>query len=367
MAHYFVSTEKDAMISRGQNLTGTGSLKNHGADEIIEIGKSFQKASTKFAFISRGLIKFDITQVSKSVSSGDIKSNAKYYLVMYDAGAQELNRDNTLYAYAVSQSWDEGDGKKSDEPQTENGVSWKLRNSTTSSLWHTADGNWGATYYSASGYAASQSFNKDQAVDMRMDVTGIVNNWLTSAVPNEGFVIKRDSAEETSTSASGMFKFFSSDTHTIYPPKLEVVWDDSTWVTGSLSALTSDNLDKLHLYTEGLNIEYKKGALPRIRVKGREKYPAQTFSTTSSYLDVKYLPSGSSMFSIVDATTDTTIIPFGSGSKISCDANGNFFRLRTSGLEAERRYKIIYKIESGTGINKTINYYDPDHQFKVSL
>ena len=78
MAHYFVSTEKDAMISRGQNLTGTGSLKNHGADEIIEVGKSFQKASTKFAFIARGLIKFDITQVSKSVSSGDIKSNAKY-------------------------------------------------------------------------------------------------------------------------------------------------------------------------------------------------------------------------------------------------------------------------------------------------
>ena len=71
------------------------------------------------------------------------------------------------------------------------------------------------------------------------------------------------------------------------------------------------------------------------------------------------------MYSIVDTKTNTVMIPYGSGSKLSCDSTSNFFRLRTSGLEPERFYKIQYKIESGSGINKVINYYDPDHQFKV--
>ena len=365
MAHHFVYIEKDATIGRGAKVTGTGSLKNTVKDEILEIGKTIKKGTTSFGSINRALIKFDVTKVSQSVASGDI-TNAKYYLVMYDAGAVELDATAQLYSFAVSQSWEEGDGKKSDDPSTVNGVSWKLRNDHSSSLWGAnQDLDWGGTYYSGSGYAASQSFNRDSSIDMRMDVTSIVNNWINGSVPNEGFIVKRHNLEETSTSASGMFKFFSGDTHTVFQPRLEVEWDDSSWSTGSLSALTSDNLDKLHLYTEGMSVEYKIGALSRVRVKGREKYPAQTFSTTSAYLDVKYLPSGSSMYSIVDTKTETTIVPFGSGSKLSCDSSGNFFRLRTSGLEPERYYKIIYKIESGSGINKTVNFYDPDHTFKV--
>jgi len=366
MAHHIVYADKDTFISRGADVEGSGSRKNFGMDEIIEVGKTFQFDSTNVGTINRGLIRFDLSAVSKSVADGDINSSVKYYLKMYDAGAQELNTNNSLYAYAISQSWDEGDGYKTDSPQTENGVSWKLRTDHSSSLWAVSTSEWGATHFTGSGYAASQSFNKNQAVDMRMDITGVVNTWLASTIPNQGLVIKRDSLEETSISASGMFKFFSSKTHTIFSPYLEVVWDDSTWTTGSLTALTSDNLDKLNLYTENLKIDYKRGSLSKVRVKGREKYPTQTYATTSAYLDVKYLPSGSSMYSVIDTKTNTTIIPFGTGSKLSCDSTSNFFKLRTSGLEPERFYKILYMIESGSGVNKVVNYYDPDHQFKVS-
>ena len=37
----------------------------------------------------------------------------------------------------------------------------------------------------------------------------------------------------------GNLKYFGRETHTIYPPKLEVVWDDSSWSTGSLSPLVT--------------------------------------------------------------------------------------------------------------------------------
>lgn len=366
MAHYFVFGEKDASIERGFVANSTASLKNSGLDEILEVGKEFQVDSTNFSRILRSLIYFPITAISESVASGEISLNAKYYLNLYEAASVGLDRDITLYANAVSQSWDEGDGKFTDDPQTETGVRWRYRTSGTGSEWSSNQENWGGTYFTGSNYVASQSFNKNLAVDMRMDVTPIVRSWMSGSIANEGFIIRRKAVEETSTSASGIFKFFSSDTHTVFQPKLEVEWDDSTWQTGSLSPLTSDNLNQLKMYVENMNNDYKKGSIAKIIVKGREKYPAKTFSTTSSYLDVKYLPSGSSFYSVVDTKTDTVIIPFGSGSKLSCDSSGNFFKLRTGELEAERYYKLKFKIVSGSGISAYTNFYDEDLIFKVS-
>ncbi len=364
MAHYFVYADKDATLIRGAREVATGSSKNTGMDEILEVGKKFESGTTSFNEVNRALVQFDVSTISASVADGTMIPGTKFYLNMYDAGATELNRDNTLYAYTVSQSWDEGDGKHTDTPQTENGVSWRYRTADTGSEWgHSDSGSWGGTYYSSSAYTSSQTFNKNESVDMRMDVTDIVNHWISGSVPNEGFLIRRALNEETSSTHSGNFKFFSSDTHTIFQPRLEAVWNDSVWSTGSLGPLTSTQIERLTLSLENFKPRYKKGSLSTIRVKGREKYPARTHSVTSSYMDVNYLPSGSSFYSITDSRTQTTVIPFGTGSAISCDSNGNYFNLRTEGLEVERVYEVQFKVESGSGINKTVQYFDNNDQF----
>lgn len=367
MAHHFTFAEKDTTVSRGTVADSTGSMRNKGADEILEVGKEFQTNSNTVKNIHRSLIKFDITKVSQSIVAGDIPASAKYYLVMYDAGSQELQENQTLYAYAVSQSWQEGSGFKSDSPQTEDGASWKFRDSG-SVQWHITSSYWGGTYYSSSACTSTQSFNKDEPVDMRMDVTSIINKWLVSGsgdLPNEGFIIKRTNDDEQSTTRFGISKFFSADTHTVFAPKLEVVWDSSVWSTGSLSALNSSDLEKLNVSVENLKARYKVGSVSNIRVCGRERYPAKTFSTSSEYITKKYLPSGSSFYSIVDAKTNHVIVPFGDGSKLSCDSSGNYFDLRTQGLYPERFYKINFKIVSGSGINRNIEFIDDDRTFKV--
>ena len=365
MAHHFIFAEKDTTLIRGNDIAGTGSAKNLGKDEILEVGKNFQENSTAFNSIARSLVYFDISELSSSVVDGSIGTDAKFYLNLYDAGAVELDDDIVMEAYAVSQSWTEGTGKFTDFPQSTNGASWKYRNASTASTWASANSSLGGTYYEAS--SSSYTFNKNTKIDPRFDVTEIVNGWISGSFDkeNSGFLLKRSDGEEVSTSGSGMFKFFSSDTHTVFPPKLEVVWDDATWVTGSLNGLTGTQLDNLKITVKNLKHEYKRGALEKVRVCGRELYPAKTFSTTSSYLDVAYMPSASSYFSIVDDKTADVIIPFGTGSKLSCDAEGNFFKLRTSSLQPERFYKIQFMIESGSGINKTTQYIDDDHQFKV--
>ena len=191
---------------------------------------------------------------------------------------------------------------------------------------------------------------------MRMDVTNIVNKWLDGTIPNYGFMVKRSGSvgnddvdvDEGSTDRLGTFKFFSRDTHTIYSPRLEAVWDSSTWNTGSLSALNAREIEDLQIYSSNLKSKYTTQFDGKLRIVGRPTFPVLTNSpTASAYNIVKYLPEDS-LFSIEDNYTEDTIVPFGSGSKISCDSRGNYIDLNTIGLQSQREYKLKIKVVSGS-------------------
>ena len=372
--HYFEFAQKDATLYEG---TVTQS-QNTGLDEIIEVSKHMNDTAT-VVNVSRILIKFDLTTISESIQSGVIPANntgvnkTKYYLNLYDANPSELTTDDLLYAYPVSQSWTMGEGKFYDSPKTTEGVSWRYRTGETEGdQWISGSNNTGGTWFSGSGFEASQSYDHE-TTDMRMEVTDIVNHWIksSSAYPNEGFIVKRSgsignlnaSASEGNSTRLGHFKFFSRDTHTIYPPKLEVMWDDSKWVTGSLTAsLSTTNLEDMVLYMKGLRPEYKENSKVRFRLVGRERYPEKTFSTTSDNLVVKALPSASSFYSVRDALTEDEIVPFGSGSRLSCDSSGNYFNFWMNGLQSERFYRIEYKVISGSGTtDETVQYLSLIH------
>ena len=368
--HYFEFIEEDATLYEG---TVTQS-QNTGLDEILEVRKDMNYDGS-VVNVSRALLKFDLTEISSSVVSGIIPGNAEYYLNLYDAGSVGLTTSQTLYAYAVSQSWTVGEGQFFDNPITEEGVSWRYRDgSTAATQWISGSNNTGGTWYSGSGYEASQSFSQD-TTDLRMEITDIMKTWLSGSITNNGLLLKRSGSvgntnaneDEGNTVHLGHFKFFSRETHTIYPPKVEVVWDDSTWTTGSLSPLTGSALEEdLLLYMKGLKDEYRENSKAKFRIVGRERYPSKTYATTPSALTVKHLPSGSSYYSIKDAYTEDTIVPFGSGSVLSCDSTGNFFRVWLNGLQPERYYRFSYKIVSGSGTAEESSLiFDDEWNFKV--
>ena len=60
--------------------------------------------------VSRILIKFDISEISSSIVNGTISTDRKFYLNMYDAGSENLDVSQSLWAYPISQSWVEGQG-----------------------------------------------------------------------------------------------------------------------------------------------------------------------------------------------------------------------------------------------------------------
>ena len=138
------------------------------------------------------------------------------------------------------------------------------------------------------------------------------------------------------------------------------------WNTGSLNPLTGSDLHSLEVYMKELRPEYQEDSKVRFRVVGRERFPAKTWSTTTTnQVTPKYLPSGSSYFEIKDAYTEDVIIPFGSGSIIGCDSTGNFFDVWLQGFQPERNYRINYKIVSGSGIGEVVQILDNDFEFRV--
>jgi hypothetical protein len=363
--HYFTFAEKDSTLYQAS------SSLNAGLDEVLEVRKDVSDTGDSVN-VSRILVKFDINSISSSINDGTV-TNPRFFLNLYDANSNNLATSQSLYAYPTSGSWVMGDGHSYDNPVTTEGCSWYYKDGGTDrTQWEPAVSASGGTWYSGSGFEASHSISH-KTIDIRMDVTDIVDKWLTQTVPNEGFMIKRDghvgnlnsSKDEGSTARFGNLLFFSSDTHTKYPPTLETVWDDSQWSTGSLSPLTKTNIEDMVIYMKGLQPEYKEKSKAKFRLVGKERFPEPTYSTTPSNLTVKYLPSGSSFYSILDAETDDVVVPYGSGSKISCDSTGNYFMLDLQGYQPERYYKLEFRVQSGSGADSTDQYYDEGFTFKV--
>jgi hypothetical protein len=348
--------------------------RNTGVDQILELTKVAINSKDAMGVIwentfnSRVLIKFDLSEISSSIVSGDIPSNASYYLKLWATEASDLPIDYTIHAYPVSQSWTNGNGNYNDHPQITNGVSWRYRNGLGSeTTWgsgsnvdrsyqtYSGGGNW----YTGSGYESSQSFNY-QDPDIRMNVTEMVNKWLSDDITNNGIILKRSNTDESGSSVFGSLKFFSKDTHTIYLPKLEITWDDSNLSgTGSIAEVGDDYT----IFIPNIKSAYQESSKAKIRVKPRDKYPTITYSTSSNYVQLKRLPT-SSYYSISDYETGETIIPFDSAStRLSCDTNGNYFYFRMNSLLPERYYELKLKVEREGG--NIVDIIDDSFMFKV--
>jgi hypothetical protein len=191
-------------------------------------------------------------------------------------------------------------------------------------------------------------------------VTDYINDFLQGHRDNYGFIVLKSKEDESSTRKFGTAKFFSSDTHTIYVPTLEVRWNNTTFTTGSLSPQTNSDLI---VYVKDFQSEYKENSKSKIRVYGRERFPARTFANASPIKSVKYLPT-TAYYSVVDAETNKTFIPFDDTyTKLSCDSTSNYFNFWFNGLQPERYYKFVFKVVDST--NGTTKFYDDNFFFKV--
>ena len=327
--------------------------QNAGRDGILEIGKLYYGSSKD---ITRTLIKFDTGSIKSEITSIGTGS-WQAFLVLRSANSEEIPLEYSIYANAVSQSWTMGTGTKFDNI-TSDGISWKYRdgintwqdNVTAGTAVFTAGTTGSANAEGGTWFitgSATQSFSNEPD-DIRMNVTNIMHQWISGSLKNNGFIVRHSIDVENNTLDYGLLKFFSKETNTIYEPKLELVWDDSLFTTGSLTPVTGSAEEGYKVVLINLKKEYPANSKIKIRVKGRDAYPLKSFGTTFEYDQSKYLPSGSTYYQIEDYITNEIIVPFGDYSKLSCDSTSNYFNLDTSTYPTNRTYKLKIKIiESG--------------------
>ena len=260
MAYYFIFPEKDATIYSHPDRTQL----NTGHDEILEIVKEKGSSDPRY-YPSRVLIKFkneDIKDViANKIGSTTFNSGiSQVTLQLLSTEHKNLSSTLNLEVFAVSQSWDEGTGRFSNLPTSSNGCSWIFRdNDITGTKWTTssfgipttgsleASGitRGGGVWYTGSLFQGSQQFLQGSNLDTDIDVTTIVqkhsaslftNSAYPTGIDNHGFLIKQpDSIESDTSSSFGEMKYFSVDTHTIFPPRLVFKWDDSSHSKQSLA------------------------------------------------------------------------------------------------------------------------------------
>ncbi len=389
---YSIFANRDTTIYERQYTMNTG------IDPLLELSHETPGSGSSI-YNSRILLKFDVSDVENKVNTGKISQNAKYYLSLVTADIREIPQEYVVYAYPLSSSWVNGTGRFTNLPYTTDGASWRYRTSkktgtewdippgTSSFEWDNISQTWvdsnvlfgtnylaatvtssyfthegGGTWWNYDNLQCTQSFSF-QSTDIYMNVTNIVKKWITGSgrFDNDGMLLKFSNEIESSPdNLINSLKFFGTDSNTIYVPRLNIVWDDSQFITGSLSIVSEDNLN--------INVKLKKfyaeKEKAKIRIYANSRYPQKNYTTTAYQTVNHYLPS-SSYYEIRDAHSDEIILPFDyTGSKISCDGTSSYFNLWMDSFQPERFYRVVIKVEKDSGNN--VQIFDNNHYFKVT-
>tara|TARA_A100001201_G_scaffold141034_2_gene135481 strand:- start:779 stop:1948 length:1170 start_codon:yes stop_codon:yes gene_type:complete len=387
MAYYFIFPDKDSTIYSHPDRINM----NSGGDEILELVKERGTSDTNF-YPSRILISFseaDLKEALELINSPGINtdfSSAKTSLQLTSIQGKNLTSTQLLEVFAVSQSWNEGTNKYLNLPSASNGVSWVNRdNSIEATKWATSSFSpattgsiksgsiiteGGGVWYTGSGYQTSQQFLNGNSLDTDFDVTDIVTKFSQSLVDsatginNNGFLIKQiDSVESNVSTSFGELQYFSSDTHTIYPPSLVFKFNDAVNQTQQYDTGSIAKSGSIHVSMYNNKPEYNQNEIGRFRFQVRNKYPVRTFATSSNFItNLRFKGGENTLYSIRDANTEREIIPFDKEyTQLSHDKESSYLDIYMNGLQPERYYRILVKHTNSDGTT----VYDNDYTFKV--
>jgi len=333
-----------------------------------------------------------ITLSSPAVSASNW-SNREFGVDLRNSAAvvNGLNLDQELKIYPISGSWGMGSGKFANNPSSTDGASWEFMtysgSDAGSEKWQIVDPynayatasfilneEGGGTWYTGSNLGLpviqSQSFSYGMGVDLSVDVTNTIKTWFTNSLVdntkgfiNDGFLVKQSSSREfiDSQATTATFRYFSIDTNTIYPPLLDLKWNDQYYDTGSSKNTTIGTPEAFMSIYNNVGTYYSQ-SVERFRIAAIPKYPDVVFQTSSLYTTNFYLPKGVSTYAIKDTDTNEFVIPFDEVyTQISSDTTSSYFDVYMNGLEPERYYTILIK----TVLDGTTQVFDEDIMFKV--
>lgn len=380
-------------VSAKNSQDGVRFLYRNGITEnpyyTYDLAANSNYSTTEFYFpisdIRRSILQFSNADLLKlkAFASQSISGSYQANLIMNLATAQNLNTTYSLEIYPVSQAWSMGTGMYAQVPQSVNGVSWDYTGPSASSAlwiddayywnqyntlpWESASMLWnstpgGGTWYSSS--YATQSFDYMSNKDINANITDIITEWFTGSIPNNGLIVKHPQYIEDNPNSFVDLKFFSVDTHTIYPPTIQFKWDDAYYYPQGTNYVLTDQITIVLANNPG---QFTQREVYKMRLATRYTYPPRQFTTSSVYL-TNLILSEQTYWSLQDIKTGETVVDFDENyTKVSADSVGNYFNLYTSGLQINRYYRILIKTKIFSTTYGPLSVYDNEQSLYNAL
>lgn len=248
---------------------------NSGQNAVTDLwygGGGTDTAPERRNSISRFVVKFDLDELSEKFALKDINQNvvASYRLKMtnaipsdrilepeyeFDVLDKRISASYDLIVFPVNKDWDEGRGydlfkenylvRQRGNPLLSGYSNWN--SATLASNWDEPGIFTNPTASTAVTQYSTQHFDLGNE-NIDVDITGIVNDWLSGGSQNNGLGIAyRRDYELLSTDTRYVASFFTEKTNTAFKPYIEVTYNQS--FQDDRLQVTNNRTSRLFLYT----------------------------------------------------------------------------------------------------------------------
>jgi hypothetical protein len=242
---------KDTTITNAfmANLKTRAVKSNMGESDILEVFSLYGQVQPTSSENSRILLDFPVSDIAEDRSNLALPKSGSVQFILKMSNAEHGSttpRKFNLNIYPLSSSWEEGFGLDMESYSDFDTANW-LSSSITSS-WS----NEGADFINSN--ESIQYFERGNE-DLEVDITSVVEQWLTGALPTNGLMIKLPDTLETEQRSYYTKKFFARGSQFFYKkPWIEARFDESIrddrnyFFKSSSLAPPADNINRLYMY-----------------------------------------------------------------------------------------------------------------------
>lgn len=298
---------KDTTITNAykQNLTTRATDANMGESDVLEVFSIYAQATTSSLEASRILLEFPIDKIQADRTAELIPASGNVSFVLKLSNCPHsftLPKKYSISVNPLSRSWDEGYGLDMETYKDTGPVNWLSASSTEA--WATEGGDY------LTGSEVSK-YLETGVEDLEVDITNIVEHWLSGDVENNGIIVRLSGSLESDSRSYYTKKFFARGSEYFFK---------RPWIEARYDATIKDDRGKFFLYNPFVPVEANYNHLYIYnRFKGIP-YDLPTIGTGSIYLRLYPsldLPLGTPLTLITGSGNVTSSVTVVTGSWVS--------------------------------------------------
>ena len=332
------------------NLSQRGTFANMGSSDILEVFSIYGQSSESSVEKSRILIQFPTSKISAARTASEIPAagSVNFYLRMFNAEHMSTTPENfTVKINPLSAAWNEGSGLDMETYTDKDASNWI--SSSFGTQWASA----GGAINNAGAYEKDFTFESGTE-DLLVDITNIVESWITTPSTDHGLLVRLDAALEDGSQKRSYYtkKFFARGSeYNLKRPVIEARWDGSAQ-PGSLLPDPYVQADSYVANITNLKASYKKYESTTLKVHTRKQnWSPNVYTVASANSSVDLI--SDMYYRVVRVSDNFEVIGYSTGSapaysKLSYNAAGSHFDLDMSILEENYMYEISFLRKDGT-------------------